>query len=96
MKVTSTETETIETDIETENEENWQERSFQRDRLQTQILAGGGKLYEEFNQIPKEEYNNTKLITNVPNTTEKSVLCMSAGIHAYNHKWIIRCCLEVR
>lgn len=84
-----------ETDTETDNEEDWTERPFVRDRLRSQIIAGGGKVYEEFDDIPKNEYSNTKLITNVPNTTAKSILCLSVGIPAYNHKWIIRCCSEV-
>lgn len=82
------------TDTETENEDDWMEQPFVRDRLHTQILAGGGKIYEDFDQIPKDEYKNTKLITNVPNRTAKNILCLSVGIPAYNHKWIIRCCLE--
>ncbi|XP_070172689.1 enolase-phosphatase E1 [Polyergus mexicanus] len=88
------ETEATDTDIETENEEDWVERPFVRHRLHAQILAGGGKIYEDFDQIPKHEYKNTKLITNVPNTTAKSILCLSVGIPACNHKWIIRCCSE--
>lgn len=77
-----------------------------RDRLYTQIREGGGKIYlseteldeyvvEEFSQIPKDEYKKMKLITNVPNTTTKYILCLSAGIPVCNHKWIIRCCEEV-
>lgn len=83
------------TDTETDNEAEWLKRPFVRERLQRQIIAGGGKVYEDFNEIPKEEYANTKHITNVPNTTAKSILCLSVGIPSYNHKWIIRCCLEV-
>ncbi|KAK2577841.1 hypothetical protein KPH14_001106 [Odynerus spinipes] len=78
----------------TENEEEWVRRPFVRDRLKTQIEAGKGKIYEEFDLIPKEEYKNTKLITNVPNVTAKSLLCLSVGIPAYNHNWIIQCCQE--
>lgn len=91
----STETETNESEVETEYESDWMDRPFVRDRLKEQILAGGGKVYENFNEIPKNEYKNTKLITNVPNTTAKNIWCLSAGIPAYNHRWIIRCCLEV-
>lgn len=82
-------------ETETDNEQEWMERPFVRDRLHTQIVAGGGKVYEDFNDIPKDQYANTKLITNVPNITAKSILCLSVGILAYNHKWIIRCCAEV-
>ncbi|XP_050461708.1 uncharacterized protein LOC126856852 [Cataglyphis hispanica] len=90
----SIETEATDTDVETENEEDWVDRPFVRERLHSQILAGGGKIYEDFDQIPKDDYKNTKLITNVPNTTAKSILCLSVGITACNHKWIIRCCSE--
>jgi len=91
----STEIEATETDFETENEEEWVDRPFVRERLHTQILAGGGKIYEDFDKIPKDEYKNTMLITNVPNTTPKSILCLSVGILVCSHKWIIRCCTEV-
>ncbi|XP_076167301.1 uncharacterized protein LOC143146681 [Ptiloglossa arizonensis] len=83
-------------DPETENEEEWTKKPFVRDRLNMQIVAGGGKVYEDFNEIPQDEYKSTKLITNVPNTTAKTLLCLSVGIPAYNHNWIIRCCKEGR
>ncbi|XP_043486768.1 serine-rich adhesin for platelets-like [Polistes fuscatus] len=76
----------------TENEEEWVRRPFVRDRLKTQIETAKGKIYDDFDLIPKEEYKNTKLITNVPNTTAKNLLCLSVGISAYNHNWIIQCC----
>ncbi|KAL6252149.1 hypothetical protein P5V15_015129 [Pogonomyrmex californicus] len=91
LTLSGTETET---DVETENEDDWDDRPFVRDRLHAQILAGGGKIYENFEKIPKDEYVDTKLITNVPNTTEKYILCLSVGISVCNHKWIIRCCTE--
>ncbi|XP_033335111.2 uncharacterized protein LOC117225554 [Megalopta genalis] len=78
----------------TENEEEWSKKPFVRDRLIAQITAGGGKIYTDFNDIPENEYLSTKLITNVPNTTAKTLLCLSVGIPAYNHNWIIRCCQE--
>ncbi|XP_053983485.1 uncharacterized protein LOC128878885 [Hylaeus volcanicus] len=81
-------------DPETEYEEEWTKKPFVRDRLNTQIIAGGGKVYTDFNEIPQDEYKSTKLITNVPNTTAKTLLCLSVGIPAYNHNWIIRCCQE--
>ena len=79
----------------TENEEEWTRKPFVRSRLIEQINAGGGKIYENFEAVPEEEYGNTKLITNVPNLTKKSLYCLSVGIKAYNHQWIIRCCKEV-
>ncbi|XP_012238586.1 uncharacterized protein LOC100746532 [Bombus impatiens] len=78
----------------TEDEIEWSKKPFIRDRLNKQIVAGGGKVYTDFSEIPQDEYKNTKLITNVPNTTAKSLLCLSVGIPAYNHNWIIRCCQE--
>ncbi|XP_076648812.1 uncharacterized protein LOC143356758 [Halictus rubicundus] len=78
----------------TENEEEWSKKPFVRDRLIAQISAGNGKVYTDFNDIPENEYKSTKLITNVPNTTAKTLLCLSVGIPAYNHNWIIRCCQE--
>lgn len=79
----------------TEDEIEWSKKPFIRDRLNKQIVAGGGKVYTDFSEIPQDEYKNTKLITNVPNTTAKTLLCLSVGIPAYNHNWIIRCCQEV-
>ncbi|XP_076757867.1 uncharacterized protein LOC143427536 [Xylocopa sonorina] len=81
-------------DTGTENEEEWVRKPFVRDRLNNQIVTGGGKVYTDFNQIPQDEYRNTKLITNVPNTTAKTLQCLSVGIPVYNHNWIIRCCQQ--
>ncbi|XP_011695261.1 PREDICTED: uncharacterized protein LOC105454382 [Wasmannia auropunctata] len=90
-EVSATETE----DPGTDYDDDWKKSPpFVRDRLRTQIEAGGGKVYEEFDQIPKDEYENTMLVTNVPNTTSKSILCLSAGIPVCHHKWIIRSCAE--
>ncbi|XP_018349931.1 PREDICTED: uncharacterized protein LOC108753087 [Trachymyrmex septentrionalis] len=91
----NTETE-AETDLETEYEDDWVKRHFVRERLHEQILAGGGKIYEDFEKIPENEYENTILITNVPSTTAKNILCLSAGIKICNHEYIIRCCSEKR
>ncbi|XP_011866762.1 PREDICTED: tumor suppressor p53-binding protein 1-like isoform X2 [Vollenhovia emeryi] len=89
-----TETDASETDFETENEDGWVDQAFVRERLHAQILAGGGKLYEDFGEIPKDEYKNTILISNVPNTTAKTILCLSVGIRVCNHKWVSRSCNE--
>ncbi|XP_077279399.1 uncharacterized protein LOC143906909 [Temnothorax americanus] len=83
-----------ENDTETEYETDWGNQPFVRTRLRNQIVAGGGKVYEDFGQIPKDEYENTVLITNVPNYTETSVLCLSVDIPVCSHKWITRCCAE--
>ncbi|XP_018044302.1 PREDICTED: uncharacterized protein LOC108684467 isoform X3 [Atta colombica] len=90
----NTETEATETDLETDYEDDWVKRHFVRERLHEQIIAGGGKIYEDFEKIPENEYENTILITNVPNTTAKNILCLSAGIKICNHEYIIRCCSE--
>ncbi|XP_043480539.1 serine-rich adhesin for platelets-like [Leptopilina heterotoma] len=79
-------------EVGTENEEVWNGRPFVRERLEQQIVAGGGKVYESFDLIPVSEYESTKLITNLPNLTAKSLLCLSVGISAYNHMWVIRSC----
>ncbi|KAG5344005.1 TP53B protein, partial [Acromyrmex charruanus] len=92
----NTETEATETDLETDYEDDWVKRHFVRERLHEQIIAGGGKIYEDFEKIPENEYENTILITNVPNTTAKNILCLSAGIKICNHEYIIRCCSEKR
>lgn len=82
-------------EVGTENEEVWNGRPFVRERLEQQIVAGGGKVYESFDLIPVSEYESTKLITNLPNLTAKSLLCLSVGISAYNHMWVIRSCQNV-
>ncbi|XP_043463331.1 uncharacterized protein LOC122499211 [Leptopilina heterotoma] len=79
-------------EVGTENEEVWNGRPFVRERLEQQIVAGGGKVYESFDLIPVSEYESTKLITNLPNLTAKSLLCLSVGISASNHMWVIRSC----
>ncbi|XP_063993434.1 TP53-binding protein 1-like [Diachasmimorpha longicaudata] len=81
-------------ETETENEAEWSRIPFVRERLTAQITGGGGKVYQEFKDIPVEEFKNTKLITNVPNITAKSLLCLSVGIYSVNHRWVIRCCQE--
>ncbi|XP_011302885.1 tumor suppressor p53-binding protein 1 [Fopius arisanus] len=86
--------ESANSETETENEAEWSRIPFVRERLTAQITGCGGKVYEEFKDIPVEEYKNTKLITNVPNITAKSLLCLSVGIHPVNHRWVIRCCQE--
>ncbi|XP_015110583.1 TP53-binding protein 1 [Diachasma alloeum] len=86
--------ESANSETETENEAEWSRIAFVRERLTAQITGGGGKVYEEFKDIPVEEHKNTKLITNVPNITAKSLLCLSVGIHPVNHRWVIRCCQE--
>ncbi|KAK0084225.1 hypothetical protein PV325_007437 [Microctonus aethiopoides] len=78
----------------TDLEQEWNKIPFVRERLTAQIIAGGGKIYEKFDDIPINEYGITKLITNVPNITAKSLQCLSVGIHSWNHQYIIRSCLD--
>ncbi|XP_015596488.1 titin homolog [Cephus cinctus] len=78
----------------TENEEEWIKTPFVRDRLKKQIIAGGGRVYDDLEQVPRDDYKKIKLITNIPNLTAKSIECLSLGIPAYNHNWIIRCCQQ--
>lgn len=78
----------------TENEEEWLRIPFVKDRVKKQLINGGGTVYDTFKLIPKTEYKNTKLITNVPNLTAKSIQCLSVGIPIYNHNWVIQCCRE--
>lgn len=92
---TSDDTRDSNSDPGTENEEEWSRKPFVRDRLVAQLIAGGGKVYDTFESIPPEDYVNTIHITNVPNTTRKSLLCLSVGIKPYNHQWVIRSCQGV-
>ncbi|KAF7998397.1 hypothetical protein HCN44_009795 [Aphidius gifuensis] len=77
---------------ETDNELEWTRQPLLRDRLTEQIKAGGGIVYDKFNDIPRESYGITKLVTNVPNSSLNSLLCLSVGIRSYNHGWIIQSC----
>ncbi|KAH0548768.1 TP53-binding protein 1-like [Cotesia glomerata] len=76
----------------TDYEREWSSIPFLRERLVDQITAGGGHVYNSFDEIPPAEYKKTKLITNVPNITATSLLCLSVGIMPYNHQWIITSC----
>lgn len=76
----------------TDYEREWSSIPFLRERLVDQITAGGGHVYNSFDEIPPAEYAKTKLITNVPNITATSLLCLSVGIMPYNHQWIITSC----
>lgn len=80
---------------DTDHEEDWIKVPFVRHRLKAQLTAAGGLVYDIVQDIPKEDYDNTRLITNVPNCTAKSIECLSLGIKALNHNWVIRCCREV-
>lgn len=79
----------------TEDEDEWLKRPFDREHLENQIRSGGGKFYENFEAIPREEYPRTMHITNLPNRTKTSLLCLSVGIRSYKHDWIIRKCQNV-
>lgn len=82
-------------ELGTENEDEWLQIPFVKDRVKQQLINGGGTVYDSFKLIPQNEYKITKLITNAPNLTAKSVQCFSVGIPVYTHRWVIECCREV-
>ncbi|XP_059621956.1 TP53-binding protein 1-like [Phlebotomus argentipes] len=74
---------------------------FFKDHLTKQIEAGGGKVYNYWEDVPKAKYASCKLIAPFSCTTAKYVQCLATGIHAISHEWIIESCrsgraLEVR
>ncbi|XP_055689060.1 TP53-binding protein 1-like [Lutzomyia longipalpis] len=69
---------------------------FFKDHLQRQIEEGGGKVYQYWEDVPKNKYTNCKLIAPFPCTTAKYVQCLASGIHAISHEWIIESCRNNR
>lgn len=53
---------------------------FVKDHLRNQIECGGGKVYEHFEDIPKNKYKMCKLIAPHPCMTAKYVQCLAADI----------------
>lgn len=51
-----------------------------KDHLRRQIEAGGGRVYEHFEDVPKGKYRNTKLIAPHACATAKYVQCLAADI----------------
>lgn len=69
-------------DTEFELEKEWQKHPFNREYLKKQIINGGGKFYENFDDIPEGEYQKTMHITNLPNRSRTGLLCLSVGIRS--------------
>ena len=73
----------------------WNDRPFDKERLIRQILAGGGKVFNNFEHVPPSHYKRTMHITDVPTQSTTNLLCLSVGIQSFSHQWIIRCCESV-
>jgi tumor suppressor p53-binding protein 1 len=53
---------------------------FVKEHLKNQIEAGGGKVYQHFEDIPKNKYKQCKLIAPHPCVTAKFVQCLAVDI----------------
>lgn len=53
---------------------------FVKEHLRQQIEAGGGKVYQHFEDIPKTKYKQCKLIAPHPSATAKYVQCLAVDI----------------
>lgn len=53
---------------------------FVKEHLRSQIETGGGKVYNHFEDIPKNKYKQCILIAAHPCTTAKYVQCLAADI----------------
>ena len=73
----------------------WNDRPFDKERLIRQILAGGGKVFNNFEHVPPSHYRCTMHITDIPTESTTNLLCLSVGIQSFSHQWIIRCCESV-
>lgn len=51
-----------------------------KDHLRRQIEAGGGCVFEHFEDVPKGKYRNTKLVAAQACSTAKYVQCLAADI----------------
>uniref|UniRef100_A0A182T222 BRCT domain-containing protein n=1 Tax=Anopheles maculatus TaxID=74869 RepID=A0A182T222_9DIPT len=65
---------------------------FIKQHIRRQIEAGGGKVYQFFEDVPKNKYKQCKLIAPRPSTTAMYVQCLASDIVAVSHEWIIQCC----
>uniref|UniRef100_A0A182VVQ6 BRCT domain-containing protein n=1 Tax=Anopheles minimus TaxID=112268 RepID=A0A182VVQ6_9DIPT len=65
---------------------------FIKQHIRRQIEAGGGKVYQFFEDVPKNKYKHCKLIAPRPSTTAMYVQCLASDIVAVSHEWIIQCC----
>lgn len=53
---------------------------FVKEHLRKQIEEGGGKVYNHFEDVPKNKYKQCKLIAPSPCATAKYVQCLAAEI----------------
>ncbi|XP_052863127.1 pneumococcal serine-rich repeat protein-like [Anopheles cruzii] len=67
---------------------------FVKQHLRRQIEAGGGKVYNFFEDVPKNKYKHCKLIAPRPSTTAVYIQCLACNIVAVSHEWIAQCCHE--
>uniref|UniRef100_A0A182KAV5 BRCT domain-containing protein n=1 Tax=Anopheles christyi TaxID=43041 RepID=A0A182KAV5_9DIPT len=65
---------------------------FVKQHIRRQIEAGGGKVYQFFEDVPKNKYKQCKLIAPRPSITAMYVQCLASDIVAVSHEWIIQCC----
>lgn len=62
---------------------------FVKQHIIKQIESGGGKVYNHFEEIPKNKYNQCKLIAPHPCITAKYVQCLAVDIHVSKTKIIL-------
>lgn len=65
---------------------------FIKSHLWNQLETGGAKVYEYFEDVPKNKYKVCKVISHRPCLTAKYVQCLSLDIQAISHQWVIDCC----
>ncbi|KFB44307.1 AGAP001466-PA-like protein [Anopheles sinensis] len=65
---------------------------FVKQHVRRQIEAGGGKVYQFFEDVPKNKYKMCKLIAPRPSTTALYVQCLACDIPIVSHEWIVQCC----
>uniref|UniRef100_A0ABK8G691 BRCT domain-containing protein n=2 Tax=Anopheles gambiae TaxID=7165 RepID=A0ABK8G691_ANOGA len=74
------------------NAKQFSNTPFVKQHIRHQIEAGGGKVYEFFEDVPKNKYKQCKLIAPRPSITAMYVQCLASDIVAVSHEWIIQCC----
>ncbi|GLH07374.1 Tumor suppressor p53-binding protein 1 [Gryllus bimaculatus] len=62
---------------------------FVKEHLKQQLEGGGGIVYESFEDVPEEQYQNCYLVTNRPSLTAKYILSLANGIKIIQHRWVI-------
>ncbi|XP_055909449.1 TP53-binding protein 1-like [Eupeodes corollae] len=81
----------------TENDENNRFKQFSgvpyvKRYIQKQLEAGGAKIYNYFEDVPKNKYKQCKLIAPRPCITAKYVQCIASDIQAISHDWVVDSC----